>query len=267
MLLVMPVGTLFAQETDDHSPWALTVAVGASLPLGTFATMLEEPYRSNYGLSGRPLPGQVFGGMVEYELFSSVLPFVQINYARMPAGDLSTTDMFFPNSYSGHGAWGSSGISSQDQGVWEVGQLLGGVGFRRGGGSLSFTVHMEAGAQWMHSPAVVVNSRSRLTTITATEWAYSTQTVQPAAGSWSLVAGGGVDLGIFLSPRFVLRIGGAVHATSASFTYINRSTTDGQRIDAPGTSHSSATEHLEIKQPIRTFQFTLGTTYRFRSRH
>ena len=266
VLLVMQVDTLFAQEKDDFSPWAVTLSVGASLPLGTFATMLEEPYRSNYGLSGRPSIGLGFGGMVEYELSSSIIALAQINYARMAAEDLIGTEIYPPDHRGGLGIRSTRSISSQDQGVWQVGQLLGGVGFRKRAESLSFTLHVEAGAQWTQSPTVEMNSRLSTWIYTVSEWDYLTQTVQPADGSWSLVAGGGVDLAVFLSPRFALCIGGAVHATTTNFSYSHMITTDGQRIDAPGTYYSSKREYLEMKQSITTGQFSLGLTYRFPSR-
>lgn len=262
------VHSLRAQETDKHSPWAVTLLGGRSMPAGGSRSMSGDPYIYHFGYSGRPLPGPSFGGMAEYGLSPLVVGVMQVNYARMAAEDLGEVELFpyFPGGALGGGIHRTG--FNQDQGDWEVGQLLGGIGIRGEEGRLSFNMRIEAGAQWTRSPAVEVNEYGTTWTLDDPFYGtYSTRTVQPSVKAWSVVAGGRIDLGIALGPCIVLRLGAALHTSSVSLPYTWETTYHEQRNNGPDPypgDHSRMTS-IEVKQPVTTYLITFGVTYRFPS--
>ena len=230
--------------------------------------MSGDPYMYRFGYSGRPLPGPTFGGMAEYSLTPLVVGVMQVNYARMAAEDLSEEELF---PYYPGGALGG-GIHrvgfSQDHGDWKIGQLLGGIGIREEEGRLSFNMRIEAGAQWTRSPAVEVNEHG--TTWTNDDpfyGTYSTRTVQPSLEAWSVVAGGGIDLGLALGPRIELRLGAALHTSSVGLPYTWKTAYNEQRNNGPDPYPGgySRTTSIEVKQPVTAYLMTFGVTYRFPS--
>jgi len=207
--------------------------------------------------------------MAEYELSPLVVCVMQVNYARMSAEDLSEKELF---PYF-HGALGGGSIRtgfSQDQGDWRAGQLLGGIGIRGEEGQLSFSMRIEAGAQWTGSPSVQVNEYGTTWRLDDPYYGtYSKRTLQPSAEAWSIVAGGGVDLGVTLGPRIALRLGAALHTSAVDLPYTWKITSHYQSNDGSDPydgDHSNSTSFM-VKQPITTYLITFGVTYRFPYRY
>lgn len=242
--------SLHAQTPDDLSRWSIGVSGGFSAPIGNFAFRLKEPYVSHYGLSGRPMVGPIAECRIDYAITPKVVVSLRGNYARMATEGLKEEELFPYSRYTpSSGGFRRTGYS-QEQGQWEVGQLFGALGFRSSHGGTSATLHIEGGAQWTHSPEVEVIESGRVMTVPYTDVGpYTSRYFQPALEVWSFVAGGGVDLGIALTPSWAVHLGGAVHSTAVTLPY---------RWEGPNGYFA-----LNVEQPITTLQFTVGVNYRF----
>ncbi len=266
VLSILSTLSLIGQVAEDHSPWSVTLSGGISVPSGVFASEAEQMLPYSRGLSGNPLTGPAMEGGVEYELLPWLVGTLRANYARMPAEDLTEAELFPPSYHGGMGGGTSRRGYSQRQGEWTTLRTMGGLGIQSADGHFSFGLHVDAGAQWTHAPGVEVNEWGKTWVMGNFEYGtYSTRMVQPSVGVWSVVAGGGVDLGWSLGPHFALRVGGALYSSKIDFPYTLDATYDSQWNAGSNSAHSTVTHGAELQQKIASYLITLGLSYRFPS--
>lgn len=269
LLLVFPILSalsLLGQVAGDHSPWSVSLSGGISVPSGVVVFEAERMLPYSRSLSGNPLTGPAMEGRVEYELLPWLVGTLRVNYAQMPAADLSEAELFPPPYRGGMGGGTSRRSYSQQQGEWALLRTMGGLGLQGSDGHFSFGLHLEAGAQWTRSPQVEVNEMGETWILGNPHYgSYSTRKVQPSVGAWSIVAGGGVDFGWALGPQFAVRIGGALYASKMTFPYTLETTYDNQWNAGSNSSHTFRDSGTELQQKIANYLITLGLAYRFPS--
>lgn len=263
MASLLPLVHALHGQVEDHSPWSIALAGGISVP----AIKVERaPFAPD--LSGEPRPGPVVAISAEYELLPWLVGTLQGNYTHMAAEELTEAELFPPCIGCALGGGTSRQGYTQQQGTWAMAQALGGLGLRGSDGRFTFILHIEGGAQWTRRPAVEVESHGTIWTMGNPYYGtYTTRTVQPWAEAWTLVGGGGVDLGFALSPQVGLRLGTALRAGALGMDRYSQSTTTSQRNDGSGPQTSSYQSiPVEVQRTTATYQATLGVTYRFRSK-
>jgi hypothetical protein len=246
--LLLVAQLLLGQEEEDRSPWSIRLAGGASIP----ALKAERSQGNARDLAGDPRTGPLVITAAEYELLPWLVGTMQANYARMAANDLTTAELFPPCIGCGLGGGTSRTGYSQGQGAWAMAQILGGLGLLGAYGRFSFTLHVEGGAQWTERPRVEVNEHGAIWNLDNPFYGtYSTRTVQPAAASWTLVGGGGIDLGFALSPRLGLRLESALRTTTTRLPFKREESTETHMNGESGSStHANSTTPAESPPAI-----------------